>query len=462
MTVRSISSLLLLTPFFIGSIAAAPANGETVELPPAAPSTNSESPAEKGATPTGQNIIFIHPDGAGLSGWNIHRILRHGPDGHSHWDLLPRLAVYRSHMRDNLDASSHGGGTIHAYGVKVLRDSFGMNGKKPLKSASGYPGSVMMEARDAGLSVAIINSGHLAEPGTACMLASVESRAMREAVAAQLIESGADLIFGGGEVLFLPEGTKGVHGQKGLRTDGRNLVDEAKKAGYRVIYRKADLATLSSDTPKILGLFAAENTYNDLDEETLEARGLPHYDPTAPEVAEMTAAALRWLTARGRPYFLMVEEEGTDNFANAMNAAGTMEAFRRADDAIAVARKQVVAYPDSTTLLVASDSEASCPALIPFGTQSSQPKGEKLRRLPGTTAVGAPLDGSAGTGTVPFVTQPDRVGQRHLFGIAWIDGGDHFGGVLARAEGARADRLPINLDNTGIYHFLREVLLKDD
>lgn len=205
LTVRSISSLFLLTPFFIGSIAAAPANGETVELPPAAPSTNSESPAEKGATPTGQNIIFIHPDGAGLSGWNIHRILRHGPDGHSHWDLLPRLAVYRSHMRDNLDASSHGGGTIHAYGVKVLRDSFGMNGKKPLKSASGYPGSVMMEARDAGLSVAIINSGHLAEPGTACMLASVESRAMREAVAAQLIETGADFIFGGGEVIFLPE-----------------------------------------------------------------------------------------------------------------------------------------------------------------------------------------------------------------------------------------------------------------
>lgn len=413
------------------------------------------------STPTGQNVIFIHPDGAGLSGWNIHRILHHGPDGHSHWDLLPRLAVYRSHMRDSLDASSHGGGTIHAYGVKVLRDSYGMNGKEPLISASGYPGSIMQEARDAGLTVAIVNSGHLAEPGTACMLASVESRSQREAVAAQLIESGADLIFGGGEVLFLPRDKVGVHGQPGLREDGRDLVAEAKKAGYQVIYRKAELAALSADTPKILGLFAAENTYHDESEESLEAQGQPHYQPEAPELAEMTDAALRWLTARSRPYFLMVEEEGTDNFANAMNAAGTLEAFRRADEAIAVARRQVAADPAHTTLLVAADSEASCPALIPFGTLASQPKNQKLRRLPGATTAGAPLDGANGTGTVPFVSAPDRVGQRHLFGIAWIDGGDHTGGVLARAEGARADRLPVNLDNTGIYHFVREVLLED-
>lgn len=429
--------------------------------PDATQSDSSEVPAKKKTSPTGQSMIFIHPDGTGLSGWNIHRIVQHGPDGHSHWDLLPHLAVYRAHMRDNLDASSHGGGTIHAYGVKVPRDSFGMNGKTPLTSASGYSGSVMTEARDAGISVAIINSGHLAEPGTATMLASVESRGMREEIAAQLIESGADLIFGGGEVLFLPEGTKGIHGQNGLRKDGRNLVAEAKEAGYHVIYKKADLAKLSDDHAKILGLFAAENTYNDSDEETLEAKDLPLYDPAAPDVAEMTDAALRWLTARARPYFLMVEEEGTDNFANYMNAAGMMEAFRRADEAIAVARKQVAAYPDSTTLLVAADSEASCPALIPFGMLNTQPKSEKLRRLPGTTAVGAPLDGTGGTGTLPFVSAPDSFGQQHVFGIAWIDGNDHFGGVLARAEGARADMLPVNLDNTGIFHFLRQALLKD-
>jgi len=413
------------------------------------------------AKPTGQSVVFVHPDGAGLSGWNIHRIAEHGPDGHCHWDLLPRMAVYRGHMRNNLDASSHGGATTHAYGVKVLRDSFGMNGKEPIRSASGYPGSIMMEARDAGVAVGIVNSGHLAEPGTACMLSSVESRSMRAAVAAQLIESGADLILGGGEVLFLPEGTRGVHGEPGVREDGRNLVKEAKKAGYTVIYRAAELKTLSADATRVLGLFAAEDTYNDDTEQALESAGLPPYRPDAPDLAAMTEAALSWLGAQDRPFFLMVEEEGTDNFANAMNAPGALAAYRRADAAIGVARQHVAATPERLTLLVAADSEASCPALIPQGILGELSGKKKLRRLPGSTAAGAPLDGRGGAGTAPFVSAPDRVGQRHLFGIAWIDGGDHFGGVLARAEGARADRLPANLDNTEVYDFLRGILLED-
>ncbi len=410
--------------------------------------------------PTGQSVVFLHPDGSGLTGWNLHRILRYGPDGLSQWDQLLRLAVYRGHMRDDLGASSHGGGTIHAYGVKVLKDSYGMNGKTPIKGASGFDGSVMDEARAAGLTTGIINSGHLAEPGTACMLASVEKRTDREAIAAQLLASGTDLILGGGEVLFLPRGTRGVHGGEGIRADGRNLVEEAKKAGYTVVFRREELAALPDNTPKVLGLFAAENTYNDLTEENLAKASLPLYFPDAPSVAEMTAAALRLMNHRKTPYFLMIEEEGTDNFANFMNAPGTVEAYRRADEALAVIRPYVAAAPDKLTLLVAADSEASSPEIMSLGVLPEEASPDDLKSLPATTEAGAPLDGVNGTGTRPFVSAPDQFGQRHVFGIAWIDGSDHFGGVLARADGSQADQLPVNLDNTGIYHFLRKVLFQ--
>ncbi|MEM1444249.1 MAG: alkaline phosphatase, partial [Verrucomicrobiota bacterium] len=421
--------------------------------------TQDHSPVPPG-NPSGQSVIFLHHDGAGLSGWNIHRILEHGPDGYSHWDLLPQTGVYRSHMRDHLNASSHGGGTIHAYGVKVLKDSYGMNGKEPLVSASGYPGSVMMEAKAAGLRVGIINSGHLAEPGTGCMLASVERRADRTTIAAQLIESGADLIFGGGEVLFLPQGKDGVHGSPGIREDGRNLVEEAQRAGYTVIYHVKDLEDLSSETEKILGLFAAEDTYNDESEEELKEKELPFYDPDTPTIAEMTEGALRWFSASPTPFFLTIEEEGTDNFSNNMNAPGAMEAFRRADEAVGVARKFVAAHAD-LTLLVAADSEASSPALVAFGLEDSYPKMEEgLKPLAKTTKAGAPLDGRGGTGTEPFLSKPDAFGKRHVFGISWIDHGDHYGGVLVRAEGSMADQLPVNLDNTDIYAFLRGVLFE--
>ncbi len=411
-------------------------------------------------TPTGQSMVFFHPDGTSLSGWNIYRVHQHGPDAHAHWDLLPRIAVYRSHMRDHLDASSHGGGTIHAYGRKVLRDSYGMNGTAPVEAASGHDGSVMMEALAAGMTVGIVNSGHLAEPGTGCFLASVEKRDQREEIAAQLIESGADLIFGGGEVLFLPRGVEGRHGLPGVREDGRNLIAEAEEAGYQVLYTAEDLDALSADQPRLLGLFAAEDTYNALSEEELKEQGLPLYQEGAPSIARMTEAALKWCRARSKPYFLMIEEEGTDNFANATNAPGTLEAYRRADEAIAVIRKQVAAQPD-LTLLVAADSEAGCAELIGLGLRSDLPEGETLRPLPGTTATGSPLDGVGGTGTLPFVSAPDQFGQRHVFAIAWGDRGDHYGSVLARAEGSRADLLPINLDNTEVYHFLRKVMFTE-
>jgi len=416
-------------------------------------------PARAETRPTGESLIFIHPDGAGLAAWNIYRIARLGPDHFSEWDVLPGVAVYRGHMKNHLNASSHGGGTTHAYGVKVQKNSFGQDGLEKINGASGFPGSIMMEAQAAGLNVGIINSGHLAEPGTAAMLAQVDARAMAEEIAAQLITSGAALILGGGEVFFLPEGTIGQHGQPGIRADGRNLVEEARAAGYTVIYTLEELDSISADDARILGLFAARDTYNAQPEEELAAQNLPHYWPDAPSVADMTDAALQWLSAQPKPFFLMVEEEGTDNFANTMNAAGMIEATARADAAIGVASHYVDALP-GLSLLVAADSEASGPDMIDFGVYDSE---ERIAEtpLPPTNDKGAPMDGSTGTGTLPFISATDRFGQKHLFALTWTGGGDYYGGVLVRAGGPLAQRLPPNVDNTEIYSLIRETLLED-
>ena len=50
----------------------------------------------------------------------------------------------------------------------------------------------------------------------------------------------------------------------------------------------------------------------------------------------MTEAALDFLTASGRQFLLVVEEEGSDNFANHNNATGSLMALPRADEAIGV------------------------------------------------------------------------------------------------------------------------------
>lgn len=405
------------------------------------------------------SVIFIHPDGAGLPHWSLARTRWVGPDGALAWDSLPAIGIYRPHMRDSLAPSSHSGGTVHAYGVKVPQDSFGMDGADVPLAASGRRMSLMREAAGAGLAIGIVNSGHLAEPGTACFLASVPKRAMYAEIAAQLLEGKPNVILGGGEELFLPKGTKGRHGT-GVRTDGRDLVAEAVGAGYLVVRTREELAAIPAGTTHVLGLFAASNTYNDLPEETLTARGLPLYAPDAPTVAEMTAAALKVLSAEPRGFFLAVEEEGSDNFSNCHNAAGMLEAMRRADAVIAEAERFRATRPD-TLVLVAADSCASGPQLV----AAPEKDGVIVRGKPlPTTLPGDPaaLDGINGRNSAPFEAAPDRAGLVLPFAVAWASLDDGGESVVVRAAGLRSGELAGTLDNTDLYKVMRRVLLGEE
>jgi alkaline phosphatase len=76
-------------------------------------------------------------------------------------------------MADSLSATSNGGATSHAYGIKVPSNAFGTDGKsstRPL-AANGEQGSLMHEAMRRGVRTGLVNSGSVIEPGTACFVA---------------------------------------------------------------------------------------------------------------------------------------------------------------------------------------------------------------------------------------------------------------------------------------------------
>lgn len=409
--------------------------------------------AEGPAKPT--SVIFIHPDGAGLAHWGLGRVRWAGPDGNLAWDTLPAMALYRPHVRDSLAPESHSGGTIHAYGVKVPQESFGLDGTAIPETPAGDRTSLMRRAMAAGRSVGIANTGHLAEPGTACMLASVPSRSMTDAIVAQLVEARPSVLLGGGEAAFLPKGVQGRHGP-GARADGRDLVAEAKAAGYHVVFTREELAAVPDGTRRLLGLFASSHTFHAATEEALAQRGLAPYASAAPTAAEMAEAALRILREDPNGFFLMLEEEGTDNHSNARNAAGMLEAVRRADEAIAVAERFRAAHPD-TLVLVAADSCAASPQLIAMPESDGVVvTGKPLpATLPGDST---PIDGVRGPQSEPFVSAPDAAGRALPFAVAWaspLDGGDP---VVVRAAGPGSELVRGNLDNTGIYRVLFQAL----
>ncbi len=394
------------------------------------------------------NVIFIHPDGTGLADWNALRMIKVGPDSQINWDKLSGIGLYQGHIKDRITSSSNAGATIHAYGVKADLDDFGMIDEQKPTSRSGKKLSIMEEAKQNGIKTGIINSGSIEEPGTAVFVSSNLKRGNYSEIAKDVIQSGADLIFSGGEDFLIPEGTAGRFSKNGKRKDGMNLIDWAIENGYKVVYTKEELASTSTDVRRILGVFASRSTFYDKTEEVLDSLGLPNWCETAPSVAEMTEFALKFFTNKGQ-FFLVVEEEGTDNFGNRNNANGKLSALDRADDAIGIAINFIKDHPN-TTLITAADSEAGGLEVSGYEIDSLNAKNP----LPEKDNNGSPIDGKEGAGTLPFVSKPDKDGKSFPFGIVWSCFGDVTGSVIARAHGLNSDRMQGKIDNTDIYRIM--------
>ncbi|MCU0567113.1 MAG: alkaline phosphatase [Oculatellaceae cyanobacterium Prado106] len=418
-------------------------------------------------TSTSGNVIFVHPDGHSPSLMAAARFVSQGPDGRLNWDLMSNSGVYLGHLTDQLTGASDGSGVVHANGVKVFQDSYGLNADgSRVTPFSGKVGSTILEeARDRGKATVMINSGRISEPGSGAFAAEVQARSdHNEIIRQHIMESEVQVIMGGGERWMLPAGVTGRFGT-GARTDGLNLIEEAQNLGYRVIYTREELDSIQPGE-KILGVFAWEDTYNTATEENLVARGLQPYgqpnNPNPPTVGEMLQGGLRAVSTAPNGFFVALEEEGTDNFPNSNNASATIEAALKADEAIGVAIDYINNIDPNTMLLTAADSEAG-------GLQVFQPTpfAPGYPSTPLTTApalgvnptgvssqnVSNPLDGINGrlAPWTAFSSQPSLDGSVGNFGVGWVGTPDFPGSIVSKAHGLNADRLPSTVDNTEIY-----------
>ena len=431
------------------------------------------------------NVIFIHPDGADPSHFAAARFESVGPDGRLNWDEAPKTGVYLGHLDDQVVATSNAGAVVHAYGIKAVAPSYGFNENgeeyKSLASLQGKniegsaeDATILEEAIAAGRPTAVINSGFIAEPGTGVFLADAESRRDREGITAQIVESGVSVIMGAGEIDYLPVGTIGRFGEEGSREDGRNLVEESQAMGYTVVYTREELENLSSDTEKVLGIFAADDTYNDVPEGALVENGFvdengelitygqPGTNPNPPTVAEMLDATLKLDTfsAEDAGFMIVLEEEGTDNFGNNNNARGTIDATLRADEAIGVARDFIDNVNANTFVITAADSAGGSLEIddVSGETVGTTVAQARLDENGERTGDEIPYDGTTSSDTAPFVAKPDANGDVFEYGVLWAGLPDFAGSIVSKAYGEGAERLPATLDNTAIYRLMYESL----
>jgi alkaline phosphatase len=506
--------------------------------------------------PTG-NVIFFHPDGSGLNHWAAARLYFKGPDGLLNWDRLRYMAVYRGHMNNVLTGTSNGGATTHAFGYKVDGlGSFGKDGDgnlnpptdRAIRSLSGYPGSIMREAANAGIPVGIVNDGHIAEPGTGAFLAEVGNRDNWQEITRQIImgrpgmqDTAPWVIMGGGEADTRPKGAtllhRNVNEERGqpvnsrtsLRTDDLDLEDYWNRQGsgnpsndplqgddWIVVKTRAEFERLRQAlrqnpnyAPRVLGIFAYHDLFNDRNEEDLIRRGFVRpglqpgqvgpnnqsrlvlwgdYDPAQPgynppTFAEMVEVAITILdrAARQQPrpenrrFFLVAEQEAVDNFGNNNNAVGVLHALKDTDDAIGIALNYLARNPN-TLILTAADSDAGGlqvftpnrsgvtppTTVVPAGQETDKAGSVGVNPAAGSPAVSNHVDGVEGRGTPLFLSAPDAFGKRMQFGIVWAGSPDFHGGILSRAAGLNAHTLNSlfysRFDNIDVYRLMYATL----
>nr|HID14498.1 alkaline phosphatase [Anaerolineae bacterium] len=285
--------------------------------------------------PVVENIILLIGDGMGAGTRTAARYYYVGPDGQLAWEDFEWAGVTLTYSEDALITDSAAAGTAIATGHKTANGVISMNADGTVSYTT-----ILEEALARGKATGLVATSQIQHATPAVFYAHVPSRRQYNDIAAQMVDSGVNVFFGGGETYMLPETVTGTYGP-GSRTDGRNLIEEMVALGYAYADNAADFAALDTETTDYaLGLFGY--------------KGMER--PFTPSLAEMTEKAINILDNDPDGFFLMVEGSQIDwaNHGNdADNSIGDTVGF---NEAVEVAEAFLAEHPN-TLIIVTADHE---------------------------------------------------------------------------------------------------------
>lgn len=312
--------------------------------------TDAKGKNDRNGRDRAKNVIVLVGDGMGTPQRDAIRLATVGLKGELAMDSMPYSGRVHTNSADpkGFVTDSAAAATAMSTGVKTYNGAIGVdvNGK-PVES-------VMELAKKQGKSTGVVTTSQVTDATGAAWGAHVASRSDQSEIASQYLEhSKPNVILGGGENYWYPAGNPGAFldnppedtkeaskGQKG------NLVDLAKQKGYTYVTNEKELNKANGSN--ILGLFANEEMF----QANAEGQG-DIYNPVV-SLPKMTEKAIDTLSNNKKGFFLVVEEEGTDEFGSSNNGEKTIKSGQELDKAVAVAKK-FAKQNGNTLVLVAAD-----------------------------------------------------------------------------------------------------------
>ncbi len=259
-----------------------------------------------------------------------------------------RTAYLVNDTADAIVTESAAAATQIACGVRVPARAVGMgpDGKTPCKT-------VLELAKENGKVTGLVTTSGITDATPAAFAAHVPHRSDEASVAVQELQLRVDVLLGGRKQFFLPESAGGK------RQDGRDLLEEARRAGYAVVGTAGELQ--QANGAKVLGLFNMGNMAFEID----------RAKTSEPSLADMTRKTLELLAQNPKGIFAMIEGGRIDHAAHRNDAAATIRDTLAFDDAVGVALDFQRKYPN-TLLIVTADHETGGMALIGHSKDSKE------------------------------------------------------------------------------------------
>ena len=304
-----------------------------------------------------KNIILFIGDGMTIANRTAARVLSKGISqgkyqGKLAFDDMPNTALIGTSGSDSLITDSANSMSAYTTGHKTAVNAMGAYVSRAKDNLSHPKVETIAELikRNTKMSVGIVSDAELQDATPGAMVAHTRRRADKQYIADQLLQSGAEVILGGGSAYFFPQSAKGSK-----RKDDKDLVQEFRQEGYQVAFTKQELLAAADNkaTKKLFGVFHPDNMDGSLDRLFLKKNTVEQY-PNQPDLTEMTKAAIEVLSKNPNGFFLMVEAALIDKFNHPLDWERAAFDTIMLSNAVQIAKNYAKTHPD-TLIIVTPD-----------------------------------------------------------------------------------------------------------
>jgi alkaline phosphatase len=285
-------------------------------------------------------VILVIGDGMGVAHFTAARLLR-GADYRI--GTMPVAGLVSTHALNSIAPDSASSASAYATGAKINYRALSVD-------PSGRPLETALEiAERTGRATGLVTTANFYDATPAAFAAHVSSRYESDVIISQMLQSGVEIIVGGGAAKF---------------------TDDAVATAKGFTVARTGPALFSTDAPHILGVFTTQKNEMEF--------------PDAP-LLQIAPWAIDRLSRDPDGFFLLLEHEGTDGASHANATEDFMTAVKALDAMAGIALDFAASNPD-TLVIVTGDHETGGLQILPENKQELElrwgGKGHTAEMLP--------------------------------------------------------------------------------